>query len=182
MERSRVSKEMKEIKEALGYIIPIFIGIFMFLFVFRIAYVDGSSMNNTYKDGDELLCLRLGEPKRGDVVICNCDAGATLVKRVIAMGGDTVDIDFKTGKVKVNSKVLSESYVKEPTNLDEGGFKYPITVPKGCFFVMGDNRNYSTDSRDKSIGYIKESKVKGKVLFKLLALPEWLKFKCCRYI
>lgn len=160
-------KKKKVFKGILGYGAVAVMSACLFLFVLEIAYVSGNSMNDTYKDGDALLCLRLSAPKRGDVIICNTDLEKTLVKRVIGTAGDTVYIDFETGRVKVNGEVLTEPYIKEPTYLDAGAFEYPITVPEGCYFVMGDNRNYSSDSRDKNVGYIRAEQIQGKVLFKI---------------
>ena len=75
-----------------------------------------------------------------------------------------MDIDFDSGAVKVNGETLVEPYIKEMTHLDEGAFEYPITVPDNCYFVMGDNRNYSSDSRDKAVGYIKKDQIQAKVI------------------
>lgn len=159
---------MKLIKTVVRYGLCIGGCAFLFLFVLQVAYVEGDSMNDTYSNGDALLCLRLGTPEKGDVIICNSDAGLTLVKRVIATEGDTIDINFETGEVKINEIVLTEDYIKEVTKTGEDGFEYPVTVPDDCLFVMGDNRNASMDSRDTTnVGYIKESKVKGRVLLKL---------------
>lgn len=160
-------KKKEVLKGILGYGAVAVISACLFLFVLKIAYVSGNSMNDTYKDGDTLLCSRLSTPKRGDIVICDTDLKKTLVKRVIGTAGDTIYIDFETGEVRVNGEVLSEPYIKEPTYLDAGAFEYPITVPEGCYFVMGDNRNHSSDSRDKNVGYIKADQVQGKVLCKI---------------
>lgn len=157
----------KFLKEIAVYAVIALAAALCFLFVLKIAYVSGSSMNDTYEDGDTLLCLRLSAPKRGDVIICDTDSEKTLVKRVIGTAGDVIDIDFTTGEVAVNGEVLSEPYIKEPTFLDAGAFEYPITVPEGCCFVMGDNRNHSSDSRDKNVGYIRAEQIQGKVLCKI---------------
>lgn len=130
-----------------------------------IANVDGNSMNDTYQNGDTLFCRRIGSFEKGDVIICNTDEGITLIKRVIGTSGDTIDIDFEKGTVTVNGEILDEPYIKEATHLNEKFFEYPITVPEGCYFVMGDNRNFSSDSR--KYGYIKEENIKGKVLCEL---------------
>lgn len=130
------------------------------------AFYSGASYcqcrRDTYQNGDCLLCRRFGSFEKGDVIICTTDEGKTLIKRIIGTSGDTIDIDFESGIVKVNGKALDEPYIKEITHHDEGSFEYPITVPENCYFVMGDNRNYSSDSR--KYGYIKEENIKGKVL------------------
>lgn len=157
-------KKKAILKEILGYGVIAAVSAFTFLCVLKISVISGNSMNDTYADGDTVLCLRTDSPAKGDVVVCTCDKGVTLIKRVIATAGDTLDINFETGEVTLNGEVLDEPYIKEATHLDEGAFTYPITVPDGCYFVMGDNRNYSSDSRHKEIGYIKEEQIEGTVL------------------
>ena len=158
------SKAKNLIKNTAIYGAIIGVSAFLFFGVLKIATVSGNSMNDTYFDGEKLLCLRRAEPEKGDVIITDCDAGIVLIKRVIATEGDTVDIDFDSGAVKVNGETLVEPYIKEMTHLDEGAFEYPITVPDNCYFVMGDNRNYSSDSRDKAVGYIKKDQIQAKVI------------------
>lgn len=92
-----------------------------------------------------------------------------LIKRIIATGGQTVDIDFELGQVYVDGEALSEPYTLEPTYLDEGT-EFPLTVPEGEIFVMGDNRNGSRDSRSLSVGTIKEEYIVGRVLFRFSRL------------
>ena len=139
----------------------------LFSLFFKVINVNGNSMNGTYLDGDMAIIHRHSTPKRGDVIVFNCSGvGKNLIKRVIAVGGDEIDIDFESGTVTLNGEVLNEYYIKEPTTTDEGGFEYPVTVPDGHIFVMGDNRNYSTDSRDARVGFVSLEDVEGKVLFK----------------
>ena len=92
-----------------------------------------------------------------------------IVKRVIATEGQTVDIDFQTGEVSVDGKILIEPYIYEPTYESYEsyglGMEYPVTVPKGQIFVMGDDRNHSADSRYSPIGCVSTDRVLGKVLF-----------------
>lgn len=139
-----------------------------FSFVFRITLVDGDSMEPTLSNQDRLIVWAAGyTPARGDVVIIdgyNPD-GKPLVKRIIAMGGDTIDIDFAAGTVTVNGTVLDEPYILEPTHL-QGSVSFPLTVPEGKVFVMGDNRNGSKDSR--ILGCIDTRDILGKVIFRLM--------------
>lgn len=91
-----------------------------------------------------------------------------IVKRVIATEGQTVDIDFDMGAVYVDGTLLKEAYINELTFLEEGT-EFPLTVPEGSVFVMGDNRNHSSDSRDSRLGTVDTRYVIGKAVF--LAFP-----------
>ena len=88
-----------------------------------------------------------------------------LIKRIIAKGGDT--IDFENGNVILNGSILDEPYIKELTFTDEQGFTYPLFVEDDTYFIMGDNRNYSTDSRSASVGLVHKDDIYGYVLCKL---------------
>mgnify|MGYP002512277377 CR=1 FL=1 len=131
----------------------------VFILLFRIVIVDGTSMNQTLLHGDYLLLMSntfYRNPQYGDIVVISKDSfddGDPIVKRVIATEGQTVDIDFYAGIVYVDGIALDEPYVNTPTNT-EGGMLFPLTVEDGCVFVMGDNRNNSTDSRDADVGLI----------------------------
>lgn len=117
---------------------------------FNTTNVSGSSMNPTYSDGDSLLMCKLLTPKRGDVVVCqNPLNGKVLIKRVIGIEGDKIEIDYEKGVVKVNGSVIDEPYIQGSTVFcSEGvGVDYPYIVSKGGYFVMGDNREASDDSR-----------------------------------
>ncbi len=144
--------------------------ILVFLLLFRVVVVSGTSMNNTLLDGDYLLLLSstfYHDPQQGDIIVASkesFDNGAPIVKRVIATEGQEVDIDFDAGIVYVNGVALDEPYTLTPTDNDEG-IQFPVTVPKGCLFVLGDNRNGSKDSRHPEIGFIDKREVLGKVFF-----------------
>lgn len=130
----------------------------LFVFAIRLVGVVGESMYPTLHDGDKLTLLSnfLYEPAVGDIVVLkapNFDDDRPIVKRVIAEAGQTVDIDFDTGEVWVDGVLLDEPYINEPTYRDNGT-QFPLTVPENCIFVMGDNRNHSTDSRDPRIGCV----------------------------
>ena len=146
----------------------------LFLLVFRIVVVDGTSMNKTLLHGDYVLVLSnllYPQPENGDIVVLSKNSysnGEPLVKRVIATEGQTVDINFETGEVFVDGKVLNEPYINTSTNTT-GGIVFPLVVDDGCVFVMGDNRNKSKDSRYPEIGIIDRREILGKVIF--LVLP-----------
>ena len=145
----------------------------LFLLFFRIVIVSGSSMKNTLVDGDYLLLLSSSfyhNPKQGDIIVASknsFDDGAPIVKRVIAVAGQEVDIDFETSTVYVDGVALEEDYVFTPT-ISSGGVSFPLTVKEGCIFVMGDNRSYSKDSRYVEIGLIDNREVLGKAFFLFL--------------
>ena len=128
----------------------------LFVFFFRLVDVVGDSMNPTLENADKMVVSDLFyKPKQGDIVIFRKDEykPEALVKRVIATEGQTVEIDFNRGRVYVDGVLLDEPYIAEPTR-NQIDFTGVQVVPEGCVFVMGDNRNASTDSRDKRIGMV----------------------------
>ena len=142
----------------------------VFVFLFRIVIVSGSSMYATLQDGDWLLVTGSAfyhDPQYGDIIVASKDSfnfGEPIIKRVIATQGQTVDIDFDAGIVYVDGVALEEDYTHTPTNVEEG-IVFPITIAEGCIFAMGDNRNGSRDSRDPLIGMIDQREILGKALF-----------------
>lgn len=144
-----------------------------FLLLFRVIVVDGDSMFSTLWDGDYLLLvsnLLYPNPDAGDIVVVSkqsFDDGKPIVKRVIATEGQIVDIDFENGIVYVDGLPIQEDYVNTPTNRQEG-MSFPIIVDKGCYFVMGDNRNNSRDSRSPDIGQIDRREILGKAIFLMI--------------
>lgn len=173
-------------------IITLFVILLIFTYVLKIVIVDGESMQNTlFQDDAIVVSLLYSEPETGDIVIINADdavllnsdntlryevgLGKKIVKRVIATGGQTVDIDFEKGAVYVDGVMLEESYVTGLTHLDEGAFtdQYPVTVPEGYVFVMGDNRAYSKDSRSLEIGFIAVDSIVGRAFFRLSPISEF---------
>ena len=146
--------------------------ILIFTFFARTVMVIGVSMVPTLEDGNRLVVSRLFyQPKRGDIVVLRKESFMQdpIVKRVIATEGETVDIDFEAGVVYVDGVALDEPYVNSLTTEPED-FTEPVTVPKGCVFVMGDNRNRSTDSRDDRVGCVDTRYIIGKALLRLSPL------------
>ena len=170
-EKEKVPPEVKAQREAYDWIqsliSALLICVLVFVFVLRIMDVHGTSMFPTLNNGDKVLVSDLFyEPSRGDIVVFKKDSyddNKALVKRVVAVAGDVVNIDFEKGVVYVNGEALEEDYIDvlTTTKID---FIGPQTVPDNCLFVMGDNRNASTDSRDKRIGMVDKRLVIGKVL------------------
>ncbi len=151
---------------------------FVFMFLFRTVGVVGNSMLPTLHNGDRIVLTAFNyTPEHGDIVVTcqpsrNPAIEDTLVKRVIALGGQKVDIDFNAGIVYVDGVALDEPYINDLTR-DREDFYGPVTVPEGYVFVMGDNRNASTDSRSDSVGFIREEYIMGKALFRLMPFGDF---------
>ena len=148
--------------------------VLLFTFVVRVVVVDGESMRETLQDQDILLALcdpLCGTYEAGDIVVLSKETfenGNPIIKRVIAVEGQTVDIDFGAGIVYVDGEALEEDYIREPTWTPEG-LDLPVTIPEDHVFVLGDNRNNSSDSRHIDLGPIDERMILGRALF--LVLP-----------
>lgn len=143
--------------------------VLVFVFLVRVITVSGYSMEPTLFWGDRVAVQSmLYTPKRGDVVVMDgyIDYGDPLVKRIIAVGGDTLDIDFATGIVTLNGEQLDEPYISAPTK-QFYDIAFPVVVPEGYVFVMGDNRPNSLDSRSSEVGFIDERDIMGKVLLRI---------------
>ena len=165
-ETQEVSPEKEEGRDlyewAQALVCSVLAVVLLFTFVIRLIGVDGHSMVPTLQDGDRLLVLNAmldNDYEYGDIVVLRKDTflEEPIVKRVIATEGQTVDIDFVSGAVYVDG---------EPTYVEEGT-EFPLTVPEGSIFVMGDNRNHSSDSRSSDLGTVDTRYVIGKAVFLL---------------
>lgn len=161
----------------------------LFTLLFRICRVDGRSMQNTLHDGERLVVSNLASIEAGDIVIFHQTSevydrfNEALVKRVIATEGQTVRIDYAKGEVRIDGVLLDEPYVallSSAGNVVDKWISLPtvpgydrvtrifeVVVPEGCYFVMGDNRNNSADSRSIEVGFVDERRVLGKAVLRM---------------
>lgn len=177
-EKIDVKKEIFDWLEILVH--AILVVVLCFSFLFRIATINGPSMENTLHEGERVMISNLFyTPKNGDIVVISrnknnniyeeTDENTRIIKRIIATEGQTVNIDFEKGVVYVDGVELDEPYVKTPTNRDFD-IEFPVTVDEGCVFVLGDNRNDSLDSRSSSIGeygMVDTRYILGKAVFRI---------------
>lgn len=146
--------------------------ILIFTFAGRLVGVSGESMLPTLGDSDRLVSMHLFyTPKSGDIVVITKPntRNEPLIKRVIAAGGQELDIDFAANAVFVDGVKLDEPYTLEPMEAD--GYcdlELPLTVPEGYVFVMGDNRNNSWDSRAAGVGLVDERHILGKIIYRVM--------------
>lgn len=175
----KLKNTAQEIKE---WIVVVIIGIVLVLLIrnfgFRLTTVKGGSMEPNYIHGElvftDIFTYKVSDPKRNDIAICEYDNGMDdelFIKRVIACPGDEIDIllnnEGSSYNVKVNGEILDENYILEPM-LSKGDWQYPLTLGEDEYFVMGDNRNISADSRDSYIGIFDKKDILGKVRFKII--------------
>lgn len=181
-------QDVVEIVETM--LVSVFVVLIAFTYLIRPVTVEGRSMNPTLLDQDKLVMFRLFyQPQQGDIVVVNNRAGHVLdendrikesgfslneaiIKRVIAVEGQMVNVDEQAGIVYVDGVALDEPYINEPTTSNDGAFMYPITIPEGYVFVMGDNRNHSTDSRNSAVGLVPVEDVLGKTFFRYAPFSE----------
>lgn len=153
--------------------ISVIIVIMIFTFVARLSTVDGDSMYPTLIDGERLIVSDLlYSPENGDIVVLqekNAFFTSPLVKRIIAQEGQTIDFDYENWGVYVDGEKLTEPYINRELEKAMKNYGSPdsVTVPEGHIFVMGDNRNHSTDSRDSLVGFVEYDEIIGKVVFRI---------------
>ena len=154
-------------------LVALIICVLIFMFCVRVIDVIGASMNPTLYNGEKMLVSGLFyKPKVGDVVVFKkdeYDPNKLLVKRVVAVEGQEINMDFENGIVYIDGVAIAEDYISEPT-YNKLDFIGPKTVPEGCVFVMGDNRNASIDSRKSEIGMLDNRLILGKAYFVIYPL------------
>lgn len=187
----RIISDIVEIIEST--LITVFVIVMIFTYLLHPVNVVGGSMNDTLINDDRIFMSTVYTGIRyGDIIVINNDAAylfdengelyekditgsrlnECIIKRVIGEPGQTVEIDTLAKQVIIDGKVLDEPYIKAPT--DSGGvFSYPFTVPEGYYFVMGDNRNSSADSRDGDVGLIKKDQIYGKAIVRYSPLKDF---------
>ena len=169
---------VKEIFSTILYILVVLLGTYLLItFVGQRTYVSGSSMEPTLSNNYQLIMdkisYRFSEPQRFDIIVFPFQyAEKTFyVKRIIGLPGETVQIDLQ-GNIYINGQILNEDYGKETINF-AGLAVEPITLGDDEYFVMGDNRNNSSDSRDPSVGNIRRSNIIGKAWVRIWPLNKF---------
>ncbi len=158
-------------------VVTIFCIVLIFTFAFRMVGVEGTSMLQTLQNGDKVVLSNLFyTPAKGDIVVIsrtnqqfqNGDTPEPLIKRIIALAGDTVDL--RDGLVYVNDEPIDEPYLEDGTLTEPrsfNGITFPVEVPEGHAFVLGDNREVSKDSRSADVGMVDTHYILGKAVLRV---------------
>ena len=186
MEKKTTGRKKKE-KKSMPIVLQLVLLVVMVVVLRNVmgtVLVKGSSMEPNFNHGDLVFINKLstsvGSPDYGDVVICKLDEGAgyeNIIKRVIGLPGDEINIveneeDEEVYDLYVNGKYIEEDFLGEPMMTD-GNIEYPFEVPENSYFVMGDNRNESLDSRKESVGAIHKDQLMGKVVLRLYPFSDF---------
>lgn len=182
MDAQKPEEEKKVKKELLPmlfdtleiFCLSVVLVVLVFTFVGRMATVVGDSMEPTLQNGDRVLVSSFFyTPECGDVVVVQKESGyyddQLLIKRVIAKGGQTITFNFADWTVSVDGEIVDEPYINRVLGAMKKGdiTGDTVTVPEGCYFVMGDNRNFSADSRYDTVGFVKETEIVGHTIVRL---------------
>lgn len=161
--RKKITSAIRSVFEVLSLSLIILI---VFTFFLGMARVNQNSMLPNFQPNDIVFYNRLdNDYQRGDVIVAKeVNDNILIIKRIIAVGGDTIEID-ENGTVFLNGEAIEETYVQGTTILRD--VTYPLTLAEGEYFVMGDNREISLDSRSSHIGLIQEENIRGVVFYTL---------------
>jgi signal peptidase I len=177
---TEMNKVLKELfSTAIYLLIVLAITYFVITFVGQRTEVDGSSMETTLQDGDNLIVdkisYRFHDPERFDIIVFpfKYQEDTYYIKRIIGLPGETVSID-EDGNIYIDGEILEESYGREIIKPEMvGNVEYPVTLGDDEYFVMGDNRNNSTDSRTQIVGNIKRSDIVGRAWIRIWPLSSF---------
>ena len=159
------SKFLKTLVSTLSVLLVVAaVAVLLSTLLFPVVQVSGDSMEPTFSNGDILVLIKTKEIKQGDLC-CVSWQNKTLLKRVIGMPGDTVNID-QNGDVYINSVLLDEPYVSQKS-LGKSEIEFPYDIPDNKYFLLGDQRENSSDSRNSAVGCISEEQIIGKVIFRV---------------
>lgn len=185
MEHYDYAEDLKEkkpglLREVIGFLlyVAVVVGITFLIitFVGQRTYVSGSSMENTLSHGDNLIVdkitYRFADPKRFDIIVFpfRYEEKTYYIKRIIGLPGETVQI--QDGNIYINGEILNESYGREVMK-SAGLAAEPITLGEDEYFVLGDNRNDSTDSRDPNVGKIHRDEIIGRAWLRIWPLDKF---------
>lgn len=172
LHRVRYRRQYKEtLRSTVSMLVVAAAFVMMAVMWLPVLKISGESMADTLKDGDIVVAWRFAEIEKGDMIVFNGENRKTLIKRVIAQGGDVVDI-LENGVVTVNGDQLQEDYVVQ-TGRGECDIQFPYTVPHSRLFVLGDNRAVSVDSRHAVIGCVAQEQIVGEVVLKIWPYEEF---------
>ena len=151
-------------------LIAIVLALLIRLFLFEVFVVEGRSMYPTLQETERLMVNKVvyhfDQPDYGDIVVFEFEPGRDFIKRVIGLAGDKIEIT--SGRVYVNGQMFDEQYLLTDMDLYDYG---PVEVPEDCYFVMGDYRQNSMDSRDPRVGFVSREDLKGRAFF--IFWPPW---------